>query len=204
MTFSPDFPDSPESRITTEHYHEMVRAGVLIDGDPFELLDGRIVRKDRSMVGEDPTRYAVQHAFVVNMLTSLAARIQSDISFLQIQLPVTLAPWSEPEPDASVIRGSHEDYRYAVPSGADALCVIEAAHGSLDRDQGPKLAAYAGSGIPQYIIVNMQANWVEVYTDPDTATSAYRTKTTVSRGQTIAINLGDGATLEVRAADVLP
>lgn len=73
-----------------------------------------------------------------------------------------------------------------------------------DRDAQEKYAAYAAVGIPQYIIINLRTNQVEVHSDPDPAAGAYRTTTRASKGESLRIHLGAGESLELPAADVLP
>jgi hypothetical protein len=38
-------PPEPVLRLTVEQYHGMIRAGILVDGDPIELLEGWLVQK---------------------------------------------------------------------------------------------------------------------------------------------------------------
>ena len=90
-----------------------------------------------------------------------------------------------------------------MPGPGDVTCVIEAAHSSLDRDREDKLPIYAAAGMPQYVIINLANDTIEVYTDPDPAGEQYRTKTTLERGDTLALQLPEGV-LEVPVADVLP
>jgi len=191
-------------RITAPQYHRMIEEGIIPEDATTELLNGWIVRKDRSVVGEDPMGHSPLHSMAVSLLTQILSRVNSAAWHAQIQLPIALTELSEPEPDAALVRGQPRDYRERLPTAADVLCVIEAAHSSLDRDHADKLPAYAGSSIPQYVIVNLLADCVEVYSDPDAATATYRTKVTASRGQNVRLNLGNGALLEVAAAEVLP
>jgi Uma2 family endonuclease len=90
-----------------------------------------------------------------------------------------------------------------MPGPGDVTCVIEAAHSSLDRDREDKLPIYAAAGVPQYVIINLANDTIEVYTDPDPASEQYRTKSTLERGDTLALQMPQGV-LEVPAADVLP
>jgi Uma2 family endonuclease len=123
---------------------------------------------------------------------------------MQLQLPIALSELYEPEPDASIIRGAPGDYRKRLAGPEDVSCVIEAAHSSLARDQETKLSAYAGAGIPQYIIFNLQSNKVEIYTDPDRATGTYRTGKATSPGDSVSLFLADDARLSVLVSDMLP
>jgi Uma2 family endonuclease len=190
--------------ITVEQYHRMIESGTVPEDSTVELLRGALVRKDRSVIGEDPMGHSPLHRLAVVLLTALAARLKSEKYHLQIQLPVSCLPDSEPEPDGAIVRGAMDDYSDRLPGGADVSCVIEDAHTSLDRDREDKLPIYAGASVPQYIIVNLQNGTIEVYTDPDPAGEQYRTRETIDRAGTVALRLPDGNTLQVTAAELLP
>ena len=56
---------------TVEQYHHLIDIGILPEGEPYELLDGQLVRKDRSATGADPMTVSTEHAWVVRKLTRL-------------------------------------------------------------------------------------------------------------------------------------
>lgn len=189
--------------ITIEQYHEMIEKGIVPEDSTVELLRGMLVRKDRSVIGEDPMGHSPLHKAVVALVTKLAARLDSDKHHVQIQLPISCPPDGEPEPDASIVRGAPRDYLDRLPGPSDVTCVIEAAHSSLERDREDKLPIYAAAGIPQYVIVNLQNNTLEVYTDPDVSSEQYRTKTTIDRGGSVSLRLPDSE-FSVAAREILP
>ena len=190
-------------QFTAEQYHLMIEQGIIPEDASTELLNGLTVKKDRGVLGEDPMGHSPLHAIVVTLISALATRINSPKRHLRIQLPVAMSEIHEPEPDGAIVRGGFREYTRA-PSPADVRSVIEAAHSSLQRDREDKLIVYASGGIPQYIIVNLQANCVEIYSDPDTASGTYRTKATANRGEALRLNLGDGEFLEITADELLP
>ena len=143
------------------------------------------------------------HAAMVALLAQLADQINREVCHLRIQLPIVCPDESAPEPDASIVRGQPRDYVGRLPGAADATCVIEAAHSSLDRDREDKLPLYASAGIPQYIIVNLQNLTLEVHTDPDPAAEIYRSKVTVERAGTVALRLPTGE-VTIEAREILP
>ena len=144
------------------------------------------------------------HKLVVAALTALAGRINSDICHLQIQLPVSCPPDSEPEPDASIVRGTPRDYRDRLPGPADVSCVVQVAHSSLQRDREVKLPIYAAADLSQYVLINLENNTIEVYTDPEPAAEQYRTKATLDRQQALALRLPQGGAFTLAAVEVLP
>jgi Uma2 family endonuclease len=181
----------------------MVKHGIVPEDGTIELLRGVLVRKDRSGPGEDPTGHSPLHKLVVARLTAVAARINGPHCHMQIQLPVSCPPDGEPEPDASIVRGIPRDYADRIPGSPDVSCVIEVSHSSLERDREDKLPIYAATGIPQYVLINLVNNTIEVHSDPDPDAEQYRTKATLIKGGTLSLILPHGG-LEVPAADVLP
>lgn len=189
--------------LTIEQYLRMIDEKIIPENATTELLRGVVIRKNRSSPGEDPMAHGPRHRMVVSLLTALTAKINRPEQHLQIQLPVACPPDGAPEPDGSIARGSPRDYADRIPGPADVTCVIEAAHSSLDRDREDKLPVYAAAGVPQDIIINLANDTIEVYTDPDPAGEQYRTKSTLERGDTLALQMPQGV-LEVPVADVLP
>jgi Uma2 family endonuclease len=189
--------------ITVEQYHQMIEQGIVPEDSTVELIRGMLVRKDRGIAGEHSMGHSPLHRAIVTLLTQLAARLQSAAHYVQIQLPISCPPDSEPEPDAAIIRGQPRDYLDHFPGPGDVSCVIEAAHSSLDRDREDKLPVYAAAGIPQYIIVNLQNVTLEVHADPDPSAEVYRSKVTVDRNGQVALRLPAGE-ITIDAGELLP
>ena len=80
---------------------------------------------------------------------------------MPIRIPITQA---EPEPDLvwALRDGSHD--KPPEPDGVALL--VEVADSSLDYDRIVKLPNYALAGIPDYWIVNLVDNQIEVYRKP--------------------------------------
>lgn len=190
--------------LTIEQYHRMIEEGIVPEDSSIELLRGVLVRKDRSSPGEDPKGHSARHRLVDSLLTVLASRINSASQFMQIQLPVDCPLDGAPEPDAAIVRGTPRTYSERAPRPEDVSCVVEVSDSSLDRDRDDKLPIYAEAGIPQYVIVNLVNNTVEVYSDPDAEGKQYRTRGTLERGATLHLNLGDGKTLSLLVDAFLP
>ncbi|MGB7158008.1 MAG: Uma2 family endonuclease [Tepidisphaeraceae bacterium] len=190
--------------ITLEQYQRMIDEGIFSEDSSVELLSGVLVRKDRSVIGENPMGHSPLHRLVVALLTSLTSKVNSERRHLQIQLPIACPPDGAPEPDASIIRGVPRDYPDRLPGPDDVFCVIEAAHSSLDRDREDKLPIYAAARVAQYMVINLQNSTIEVHADPDSAAGVYRTKTTASRGAMLRVHLGEDQWLDVRADELLP
>lgn len=191
-------------RFTVDQYHRLIDAAILPEDGSYELLHGVILKKDNGTPGEDTAGHKPPHALVVTLLSVLIARVNSPSRHLRIQLPVVLSEDDAPEPDGSIVRGAPRDYADRLPGGDDTSCVIEVADSSLERDEREKLPAYAAAGIPQYVLINLRADVVEVRTDPDRANKEYKSKITLTRGQVLGLDLGAGERLEVAVDDLLP
>jgi Uma2 family endonuclease len=190
--------------ITIEQYHRMIETGILEEGEPIELLDGMLVRKDRSAAGEDPMTVGHLHAWVVAQLTILLAVLANRGCHCRPQLPVSLPPDGEPEPDASIVRGSPRDYLHAHPSAADVSCVVEVSDSSLILDRSTKQRVYADAGIPQYLIVNLVDHVVEEYRGPVKGGGRYAAMQRHGQGNVVKLRLPDGSDFDLAVDHVLP
>jgi Uma2 family endonuclease len=209
-TLSQQLRDMVEDRamvlpLTVRKYHQLIAAGVVPEGEPFELLNGYVIRKDRSAAGEDPMSVGPEHAWVIRELTDLNPRLRRFGSHMQIQLPLSLPPWNEPEPDAAIVIGNKDDYRVRHPGARDVLCVVEVADSSLHRDRTTKLRIYAAAGIGQYFIVNLPDRMVEVHARPIAGRAArYEQVELVKPGQSIEFPAPGGNRLKIAVRRLLP
>src|SRR5206468_5833676 len=96
--------------LTVAKYHRMLEQGILPEGKPFELIAGQVVRKERHARGDDPMTVGYAHAVAVTKLGKLNAKLERIGCHMRIQQPVTLPPFSEPEPDGAIVFGTEERY----------------------------------------------------------------------------------------------
>lgn len=146
-------------RFDVDEYHAMIRAGILMEGDRVELIDGEIL--EMHSIGS-------RHFSSVVRLTRLLVTALGDQAVVSAQNPVRLDRYSEPEPDIAVLRPRSDDYAAALPGPSETLLVIEVADTSLAYDRKVKLPLYARSGVPEVWIVDLEAEAVEVHTRPGT------------------------------------
>jgi Uma2 family endonuclease len=189
--------------VTVDQYHRMVEGGLLDESPHIELIDGLIVRKDRSHGGEDQMTVGREHAWVITQLQKLAPEITSRGSQLRLQLPVTLSTNDEPEPDGAIVRIDPNDYATAHPTASDVRCIIEVADSSLAYDRSTKRRIYASVGIGTYVIVNLPDRCVEVYTVPFALQGQYEHAEILRPGELVTLP-ADAGNLTVPAASVLP
>jgi Uma2 family endonuclease len=183
-------------RFTVPEYHAMLAAGILVSGDPVELIDGYLVEK----MSRNPP-----HDSAIDLFRAAIAPFFRPGTLLRSQQAVTLLD-SEPEPDFALVRGGPRSFARQHPRPADILLIAEVADSSLPIDRGLKGVAYARNGLPVYWIVNLEESQVEVYTDPDPAAlpPAYRTRTDYCPGDTVPVVLDSQPAGGIAVSDLIP
>lgn len=175
---------------TVEQFHKMLDEGILVDGQPVELIDGVVMRKNRGAAGEQPMVHGRRHAVAIVQIQNLLGRhIGQADCHLRPQLPLTLSEISEPEPDLAIVAGDSGRYLDHHPGPDETLLVIEVADSSLSYDRQTKYALYAASGIANYWIVNLIDDQIEVYTEPDQRNQRYTRKAVHSRPDSVTLGL---------------
>jgi len=86
--------------------------------------------------------------------------------WVRTQLPLDLGATSEPEPDVSVVTGTVDDY---ADHPTSAVLVVEVSDTTLGFDREQKAELYSRAGIPEYWIINLVQEQVEVHRYPSTA-----------------------------------
>jgi Uma2 family endonuclease len=179
-----------QHRLTADDYHRMIAAGIFEEDDRLELLEGVIVE----MSPQSP-----RHALVISRLCDPAFVSPGPQFLVRCQLPLTLGPHSEPEPDVAVVLRTEADRIDRHP--VTAALVIEVAGDSLQKDRLTKSATYAAAVIPEYVIVNLAHDCLEVHRDPDPEARRYRTVVTVAVTQRFESKAVEG--FAFAAADLL-
>ena len=144
-------------RFSVEDYHRMADLGFFPQGARIELLDGEIVEMS-------PAKS--KHAGMIIRLTRLLGKSLGAKAAISIQNPISLNPYSEPEPDVAVLKPRPDDYSESHPVPEDILFLIEVSDTTLAKDRKVKLPLYAKAGIPEVWIVDLEGEQVEVYTEP--------------------------------------
>jgi Uma2 family endonuclease len=144
------------------------------------------------------------HAWVIRQLTRVLRVVEQYECFAQVQLPITLPPDNEPEPDAAIVRGTPDDYRDRHPGPGDVLCVIEVADSSLEHDRTTKQRIYAEAGIPQYVIINLVDGSIEDYQEPRSSAGRYARSVALKKQDSLKILLSEERSMELRGIDLLP
>ncbi len=171
--------------LTRIEYDALITLG-LLEGERVELLQGAMV----VMSAQTP-----RHAAVIRRLHKLLAQHLGERADVQSRLPLTLDEYSELEPDLAVVVAEFPEDDH--PS--HAFLVVEVADTSLAKDRNIKATIYAASGIPEYWIVNLEDNVVEIHKDGERGT--YRAITLASRGDTVALEMFPD--VQIPVADIL-
>lgn len=143
------------ARLSVDEVYALTEAGVLREGERFELIDGEIV----------PTAAAKAnwHGIMEARLIHALVRSIPDEFRLYPAPSITLAPRTLLEPDLAVLpRGAMiQDIR-----GPDILLVVEVADSSLSYDLKVKAPLYAEHGVREYWVVDAVRQTVRVHREP--------------------------------------
>ena len=143
-------------RFTRAEYAHMPTAGLFGD-KRVELLDGEIITMSPKLSSHTSALNRLMYTVIVALGSTALVRVQD---------PIILNDWSEPEPDLAVCQPDPDYYKHTHPKPDQILLVIEVADSSLAYDRTRKAQAYAGSGIPEYWIVNLPDGQIEILTEP--------------------------------------
>lgn len=189
-------PTEPVKRWTVSEYHDLIKAGILVEDAPFELIEGWLVPK---MTRNPP------HDVALSLLTKWISNILPPQWECRSQMPITLSD-GEPEPDLAIVLGPLTRYVANHPYPADVGIVIEVSDRSLVRDRGIKLRSYARAGIREYWIVNMVDGFVEVYSlpsGPDGKPSGYAKQQILGPGEFVPLTISGQTYAQFAVADIL-
>jgi len=164
----------------------MVELG-LFEDESVELLRGMLVAMSPS---------GAPHMEVIDRLTELLVLALNKRARVRVQGSFAAAEDSQPEPDLAVV--PREDHSRAHPTTAHLL--VEVSGSSLAKDRHIKAAIYAANGVPEYWIVNLVDDLIEVRTEPQGET--YTRVTPYRRGESIRPTAFPDVALEVDA--ILP
>lgn len=175
---------------TTEEYHRMGEAGILREDDRVELIEGEIVQM---------TPIGSRHAACVMRLNQLFSRHSGQGVLVNVQNPIQLGKYSEPQPDVTLLRFRPDFYAESHPRPTEVLLAVEVAETSAAYDREVKVLLYAKAAIPEVWLVDLTEGWVEVYRQP--SSQGYQDVRTFRRGeQVVSVALPD---LPLAVNDVL-
>ena len=161
-------------RWTREEYERMVDAGAF-EGMRIELVDGVIY---------EMTPQSSPHAGLTTIIAELLGEVfPRSGHVIRQHSPLALAE-SSPEPDVAVVPLDPTGKQYLSSHPTSAFLVVEVADSSLYHDRKRKSAMYAEAGIPEYWIVNLKTNRLEILREP--RRKSYRSRTLLGAGDSIS------------------
>ena len=178
-------------RFTVAEYYRMAEVGILQPDERVELIKGEIIV--RSPTGR---RHSSCVAIIIEFILSRALGTLT----LWSQSSLLLGEGFMPEPDVVLLRRRSDFYADSNPTPADILLVIEVCDTSLNYDRNVKVPLYAGAGIVETWLVNLEADCIEVYRQP--GPEGYQQSVIFRRGDKIAPAARPD--LELSVADLLP
>lgn len=181
---------------TREEYYKMANVGVFHPEERVELIGGRIVT-----VSPQTSPHCTAICLVADVLRKICGRGHH----VRMRGPLDVSPTSQPEPDIAVVSGSVRDYAKAHPN--TALLIVEVAESTVVFDRGEKASLYASAGVPDYWVVNLHTQQLEVYRDPAPMTGepygyGYRTSAQFVAGDTVTPLANPQGIIQV--SDLLP
>ena len=161
----------------------------LFDAKRMQLIRGQVI---------DMSPMKSRHATGIILTAETLRPILGSQASIRQQLPLALTEHSEPEPDVAVVSGSPRDYAHEHP--ATALLVVEVSDSTLTFDRQTKSLLYAQAGIPEYWILNLIDNALEIYRDPQP--EGYQSKHVYPASAQIALSFVPDRMISV--TDLLP
>lgn len=149
--------------------------GVLNTNDRLELVNGEIV---------EMTPIGSRHAACVKRLNELIGRAAGDSAIIQVQDPVVLGDYSEPQPDLAILRRRSDYYAERHPGPSDIYLIVEVADRSLRYDREIKVRLYAATGVGEVWVVDVAGRGVDVYRSA--GPGGYEDSTSLSLGDTVS------------------
>src|SRR5688572_15754182 len=154
-------PDTAMRRWTRAEYDRLIDLGIFQPGERLELLDGWLVVREPQ---------GTRHATAIRRVLAVLRRTLGEAWQIDSQLPIALDDLSEPEPDVAVVPGDPDTYRQAHPSRP--LLIVEVAESSYRIDHEYKASLYARATVPEYWIVDLVHETVEVHREPEESSDA--------------------------------
>ena len=177
-------------------YGRLIELGVFRPGERLELIDGLLVVREP---------HGSRHAAAIRRVLAALRHVLGDEWQIDSQLPIALDDDSEPEPDVAVVPRDRGAYRDAHPSRA--VLIVEVADTSYRIDHEYKTSLYARASIPDYWIVDLARDAIEVHREPEVSPTApygwgYRRIETMRVPSSVTPLIAPGTAIPV--ADLLP
>jgi len=156
-TLEREQPRITRHHLTVQQYHRMGEADMFEPDARVELSEGEVI--DMAPIGT--RRAATVKRLAQGLFQAVAGR-----AIVSVQDPIRLDAQSEPEADLAALKPRDDFYAGALPSGRDALLVIEVADTSAAYDLRLKSRLYALHGVPDDWVVDTAAGLLHTFAEP--------------------------------------
>jgi len=163
---------------SVQEFQRISDAGIFPPDSRFELIRGEIFEMPV------PTRI---HSGRVNKLTRVFTSKLGESAIVCIQNPMFIDKMSEPRPDVVICKPLPELFGPFEPEPSDVLLLVEISDTSLRYDTKIKSRLYADAAIPEYWILNIPDDVLQVRTEP--ADGEYRRIENLIRGRSITAKM---------------
>jgi Uma2 family endonuclease len=145
----------PRRRFTVDEYYRMAEAGILAPDERVELIEGEII--EMAAIGP-------RHVMCVDRIDEVIREKLGRTIHLRAQNPIRLSDTTEPQPDITLAKCA--DYSTRHPVSEDVLLAIQVSDSTLEKDRTLKQKVYANANIPEFWIVNLPEDVIEIYRHP--------------------------------------
>ena len=180
----------PRKRPISAHDYMRMAELDFFEGQRVELIDGDIITMPP--ISED-------HAQSVDKVTTKITVPLYESFIIRCQNPFNAGENGRPEPDIAVVR---PESLSADEPPSEAILLVEISKATLRYDQTTKASLYASLGVPDYWIVNLIENQVEVYRQPIESAGAqfgheYASRQIYRSGQSVTLLETPAVSIEV-------
>jgi len=182
-------------RFTVDEYEKMSELGIIPLNARTELIEGVVI---------DMSPKGILHNALINQLAEFLFPLLSGEWFPSCEKTLRLSD-SEPEPDIVVLRGRARDYLMRHPTPSDVGLLFEVSDSTIRFDRKDKARIYAKYGVPEYWIINLVEECVEIYLpDPKAKEPSYRLSETIKKHEPCKVMLEGKYFGEFQLAQFLP
>lgn len=142
---------------TRDEFWKMSELGIF-GTNRYELIGGEIVP-----MAAQSNLHAIG---ISNVEDQLDLVFDKSLFWVRAQATLDLSPNSVPDPDIAVVTGSKRSHYGTRANPTTAVLIVEVSDTTLADDRAWKGSLYAASGIPEYWILNIPDNVLEVRRDP--------------------------------------
>ncbi|MEM9540101.1 MAG: Uma2 family endonuclease [Cyanobacteria bacterium P01_E01_bin.42] len=158
-------------KFTGVEYRKMAESGILTPSDRVELIRGEII--EMPPIG-------TRHAAMTRRMNRLLTERLGDRVLLDVQNPIDLDEFSQPQPDLALLRPREDFYVLAHPQPTDIFLLVEVSNTTIRYDREITIPLYAERGIIEVWLIDIEGEGIEVYRQP--TGKGYRSTVQLSRG----------------------